>query len=305
VAWARARWIVDGPRTVRRPKVCPVKSINLGISPTAGEPAGRPVLERLAVTLDPARPFLISPPFGTYLRHTRAYSVLGSYTRFPRPGRLGQVLRTVRPLGREPGGEPKGWLNRVGLRNPGWDTCPVGHHDSSWSIISLAPLETTDWDHLERWLDQRFHSPSIEINISCPNVDAHPELPDNAVLQRIIGGGATIIFKLAPVSSSVTTACYLADLGARYIHLSNTLPTPIGGISGAALREANLPLIERIARVLEGAVEIIAGGGIYSPKHLHQYHNAGASRFSLSTAWFWPPRALRVMRSYGRAPGRG
>ena len=290
------------------------------------------------MTLDPARPFFISPPFGSYLRHSRAYSVLGSYTRAPRPGRTMQVLRTVRPLGREPDGSPKGWLNKVGLRNAGWDVWPKSNTRyirASLSvsadlalkefyqkprIVSLAPLADVDWYAIERWLDERFHLPFTEINVSCPNVDAHPELPPDSLIKRMLGGGAIVIFKLAPVPSSVHAALRLADLGARYIHLSNTLPTPAGGISGPLLREVNLPLVEKTANALDQAgfgkrlvlsepgpnqyiinrrkVELIAGGGIYAPEHLRQYRDAGATRFSLATAWFWPPRALRVMRSY-------
>jgi len=48
--------------------------------------------------LDPDRPFLISPPAGTWFRHRRAYSVIGSFTREIRPGRLSRIVRTVRPV---------------------------------------------------------------------------------------------------------------------------------------------------------------------------------------------------------------
>lgn len=47
----------------------------------------------MPILLDPDRLFLISPPFGSYFRHGRAYSMLGSFTTEPRPGRTGQVLR--------------------------------------------------------------------------------------------------------------------------------------------------------------------------------------------------------------------
>lgn len=286
--------------------------------------------------LDPARPFLISPPFGSYLRSSRAYSVLGSFTRLPRSGWLGRVLRTVRPLGRDPDGTPRGWLNDVGLRNPGWDNVETVRYRTSggvrspknWFIYSLAPLETTDWSHLERWLDDRFNIPLVEINVSCSNIAEYPTLPPDGYIKRL--HAATIIWKLPPLPSSVDTALRLADLGARYVHMSNTLPSPAGGISGAALREANLPLVERVASVMlrsghragfdrvstrpgenlapndtirlamNGYVEIIAGGGIYAPEHLRQYRDAGATRFSLATTFMLPWRGYGIIGSLGR-----
>lgn len=251
--------------------------------------------------LSPDRPFLISPPFGNYLRSRSAYSVLGSYTAEARPGRLGQILRTVRPV-------PGGWINAIGLRNPGMDSLPqykrvdANGPFQDHQIVSLAPLADTDWHRIERWLDERRQRVTIEINISCPNVDEHPPLPPRSIVERIAGGGATVIVKLPPLERQALAATdFFVEAGVHYLHLSNTLPSPIGGISGRALRGVNLPLVERIATVVAGwsddQVEIISGGGIYNPEHLRQYRDAGATRFSLATAWFWPPRALNVIQS--------
>ncbi len=142
--------------------------------------------------------------------------------------------------------------------------------------------------------------PHVEFNISCPNVDEHPSLPDKSIIRRILVNAPAAIFKLPPVPGVVATACRLAEYGVKYIHLSNTIPSPIGGISGAPLRELNLPFVESVAEVIP-EVEIIAGGGIYSSTHVDQYKNAGATRFSLGTAWFWPPRAKRVIKQEQQA----
>lgn len=243
------------------------------------------------------KPFFISPPFGSYIGHPRAYSVRGSYTRDARPGRLRQILRTVRPLGYTAEGEPNGWVNKVGLRNPGWNSLPaVGN----WpDIISLSPFEETDWHAIERWLDERGQRPIVEINVSCPNIDEHPSLPSQIMSTRLMAA-ATIVWKLPPLlETHLTSACWLADLGAKYLHFSNTLPSQVGGISGRALREVNLEIVGDVCSSLTSyEIEVIAGGGIYTSKHLQQYRDAGATRFSLSTAWFWPPRALRIMREF-------
>ena len=56
----------------------------------------------------------ISPPFGTYIRSPRFKYVLGSFTLQPRDGLYLQVLKTFRYSFKY-----KGWINRIGLYNPG------------------------------------------------------------------------------------------------------------------------------------------------------------------------------------------
>ena len=251
------------------------------------------------MSLDPEKPFLISPPFGSWFKHRRAYSVLGSFTELPRPGRLGQIVRTVRPV-------PGGWINKIGLRNPGmWSLTSWGEHQ----VPSLAPIDgdPREWQAI---LDYVLYHRSelerpiiVEVNVSCPNTDHPvPALPTDQQLRKFVDTfNLTTIFKLQPLQQSVKTATYLADRGARYVHLSNTLPSDRGGISGAQLLEANLPIVEKVANLLArhySDVEVIAGGGIYDPSHLERYALAGARRFAIGTGWVWPPRARFVIKSY-------
>lgn len=251
------------------------------------------------VPLDPDRPYHIAPPFGTYFTHPRAYSHLGSFTRLPRPGRTGRILGTVRPVPSDAG---PAWINKIGLRNPGiWEiSSRSGYVVKKSHVFSLAPLEITDWNAFERLLDSFLGRLRVEFNVSCPNVDDHPELPHDRQIGRILANCSSAIFKLPPLPASVDVACRLFELGARYVHLSNTISSPIGGISGAPLREVNLPLVEAAARAAPAGCEVIAGGGILSDDHIRQYADAGATRFSLGVAFFWPPRAYRAMRKYHR-----
>lgn len=249
--------------------------------------------------LSSARPFFISPPFGTYFNHPHAYSVLGSFTEYARPGRLGQILRTVRPV-------PGGWINKIGLRNPGMPTL-MHHPVKPHQVISLALIDgdRREWDAIISFVMEytgrhhRLH-PIFEINISCPNTDHPvPAKPDTDHMKRLINAAVPsggLIFKLQPLESSVGLSFFLADNGAEYIHLSNTLPSPIGGISGQEQWKVNLPLVDKVSNMLAGYdLEIIGGGGIYTVDHLKAYTAAGATRFSLSTAWTWPPRAKRII----------
>ena len=83
------------------------------------------------------------------------------------------------------------------------------------------------------------------------------------------------------------------EAGVQHLHLSNTLPTPNGGISGGQLRRINLPIVERLADKYPG--RIIAGGGIYLPEHVNMYQRLGATYFSLSTVWMNPWRAYSLL----------
>ena len=69
--------------------------------------------------------------------------------------------------------------------------------------------------------------------------------------------------------------------------MSNTIPTPKGGISGRHLKEINLHNIERFAKTFTG--RLIAGGGIYDAQDVIDYRNAGATDFSISTVYITKP----------------
>ena len=233
----------------------------------------------------------IAPPFGSYFRPKRALAVLGSFTVQPRRGRTGQVLRTVRPV-------PGGWVNAIGLRNPGINSLP--DFFAANLVVSLAPLAVTDWHDFERWADERGNRMRVEFNVSCPNIDGHPALPTKTQFQRmIIAGSGRVSVKLPPTSNSLALVQFFADAGVQRIHVSNTLPSPAGGISGRVLREANLPLVSAAADWLSTngyRTEIIGGGGIYRIAHAHVYRGAGAAHVSLGTVWMNPLRGWMLYR---------
>ena len=102
----------------------------------------------------------ISPPFGNYLTflpHTIA--IKGSYTVEPRPGLIDQIFKTLRYSY-----ENKGWVNKIGLRNPGIDYGLAKYKPTN--ILSLALLKYTDIDNFSQKIPK---DTNLEINISCPN----------------------------------------------------------------------------------------------------------------------------------------
>ncbi len=136
----------------------------------------------------------------------------------------------------------------------------------------------------------------LELNLSCPNVAeyGHPRRATLEAFARL--PGAAISAKLPP---DLYEASVLAELcleaGIRRVHLSNTLPSLRGGVSGAKLRAVNLPLVAAVARYQPGA-EIIAGGGVYSAEHARQYREAGARHLSLATVFMNPLRGMLLYR---------
>ena len=135
---------------------------------------------------------------------------------------------------------------------------------------------------------------TVEINLGCPNVHRY------GISQKTLKAFTrhfTTIVKL-PATDLIDEVANLAIMaGAHYLHCSNTLPTRRGGESGRLLREWNLPVVTRLSNRYPN-IPIIAGGGIYSIDNVREYEEAGASKFSLSTAWFLPWRALKIISEH-------
>lgn len=223
-------------------------------------------------------PFLISPPFGNYIAYPGCVRVFGTFTPQRRPGLFGAVASTLRPIS-------GGWVNRIGLRNKGIDAVDFAEP----GIYSIAGLSLPGWRYLLSAIPRRPRQ-ILELNLSCPNVDDY-DIADT--LLREFCERATVTVKLPPDRRAIGLADRAVEAGARYLHLSNTLPTSRGGESGKRLKRINLPLVEEIAQ--RHPVPIIAGGGIYEPQDVRDYANAGAAHFSLATIWFNPLKAHRLI----------
>ena len=106
--------------------------------------------------------YFISAPVGNFLQHatlaTNAICVTGTFTLKPRPGRLKQILRTLRYVKTEEGWT---WRNQLGLRNPG--IFKGIENTNSNSVMSISSLEPNDWKILYEIVPKHM---SIELNIS-------------------------------------------------------------------------------------------------------------------------------------------
>jgi dihydroorotate dehydrogenase len=228
----------------------------------------------------------ISPPFGTYLTVPGCISVKGTFTPYRRRGLIPQVLRTVRKV-------DGGWINKIGLRNPGINSIPLEDFDTD-VVYSIASLD-------ENW-SQFLRIPAhiaVELNVSCPNTKEYGL--SNEWLEVFINRWEDLCIKLPPTATR-SQVVDLYDMGMRRVHLSNTLGTPKGGISGYQQKEINLPLVESVANLMLEDLHITAGGGIYTLQDAKDYINAGADSLSLSSVWFNPLKGYRLVTQIQSLP---
>jgi dihydroorotate dehydrogenase (NAD+) catalytic subunit len=209
-----------------------------------------------------------------------------------------------------------GTLNSIGLQNIGVkalikEKAPVW---ASWRvpvIINIAGTTIDDYAQIASQLDRINGISALEINISCPNVEAGGDefgaKPESAAEVTAAVKKATslpILAKLTPNTGEIAeVAVAVAEAGADAICLINTLRgmaiditqrRPLlgkktGGLSGPAIKPVALYMVYQVA----GAVElpIIGCGGIITASDAIEFIMAGASAIQVGTASFINPCA--------------
>ncbi len=243
----------------------------------------------------PARHVIIGAPFGNWFRSSEATSTLGTFTLRNRghlPYRLWRCLRTLRPLR-----GTKGWVNKLGLPNPGlWRQLQSKPLDFKGAIVSIKGFNKAEWGDLAGGLfnlDIMRRPLAVEFNLSCPNVDGGDELKDitrivKGLLGRVRIADPSLIFKLPPVRW-MDYVDPLYDMGARVFHLCNTIPVPQGGVSGYPVKPYSLWAIQEI-KAKYSDVTLIGGGGIYTVDDAEDYQRAGADHVAVASALLSPFR---------------
>ena len=216
----------------------------------------------------------ISPPFGNYISLPYTKSIVGSYTLQERPGLFTQIYNTLYYSYRE-----KGWINKIGLRNPGLSSV-ANTKTLHNKILSLAILHQDDIEKMERMIPK---DQDIELNISCPNVSSS-EISRN--FSRFLNPERKwCSIKLSPLVKPELIAQLYGE-GFRQFHCSNTLPVKNGGLSGKSLIPYTYRTISQLKQYPD--VEIVAGGGIASREIAELYLNHGADHLSISSILFNP-----------------
>tara|TARA_B100000745_G_C20138793_1_gene390382 strand:- start:647 stop:1405 length:759 start_codon:yes stop_codon:yes gene_type:complete len=241
----------------------------------------------------------IAAPFGNYIRHPEAISVTGTWTLNPRGNRFKSIIKTLRYDRKE-----KGWVNRLGLPNPG---LKVGL-DKTWSNQILSIAETSE-DEFLIMEDMIPNTMNVEVNLSCPNLpeSTAPKLIDNdspMIFTALsmesnhspkLVGRKWCIAKVSPFITGEELHHVIDKLNFKQIHFANTIPTKKGGLSGPSLKPYVLQLIHYVRGIWGDAITIIAGGGIKTKNDISEYINEGANHVSLGTVCFNPIRLRKLL----------
>ncbi len=241
-------------------------------------------------------------------------------TDFSRLG--GLVTKTITPAPR--GGNPPqriietagGMLNAIGLQNPGLEDF-VGE---KWAflaglqtqvVVNIAGFSVDEFAFMAARLEELHGIAALEVNISCPNVEAggdnfatRPETAAAVIAAVKRNSRRPIIAKLTPnVTDTTEIARAVVDAGADAVSLINTLvgmaidvnsQRPIlgnitGGLSGPAVKPVALAMVWKVAQAV--SVPIMGIGGIATARDALEFIIAGASAVQVGTANFVNPNA--------------
>lgn len=209
---------------------------------------------------------------------------------------------------------PSGMLNSIGLQNPGVEAFCAG--DLPWLaqqdvpvIVNVVGHRADEYAAVAERLDGESAVDALEVNISCPNVDAGgmafgttcPAASDVVRSVRAVTD-KTLIVKLSPNVTDVTEIARAVEAeGADAVSLINTLlgmvidtrtfrpvlPRGVGGLSGPAVRPVAVRMVWQVAQAID--VPVIGMGGITCPNDAAEFMLAGASAVAVGTANFIDP----------------
>jgi dihydroorotate dehydrogenase (NAD+) catalytic subunit len=229
------------------------------------------------------------------------------------------VTKTVTPRPRE-GNAPiriaeteAGMLNSIGLANPGIDRFLEHYLPRLAELdvplwVSIGGFAVEDYAALASVLDGRDEVQTIELNVSCPNVEETPESAADVVSAARAQTPKPLYVKLSPaVADIAATAVAVQSAGADGLTLVNTirglaldatlrpvLGTAGGGYSGPALKPVALAAVYACYRAT--GLPIVGMGGVTTGAEALEFVAAGARSVALGTVLFSDPAAPNRVR---------
>jgi len=220
------------------------------------------------------------------------------------------VTKTVTPLPRD-GNTPVriaetdvGMLNSIGLANPGIDRFVTRNLPQLEKLgvplwVSVGGFETDDYAEICLRLDDHAAVSAIELNVSCPNVEAPVESTTQIVAAARIATRKPLWAKLSPAVPDIAEIARAAEAaGADGLSLVNTvrglkldtrtlrpvLGPGYGGLSGPALKPIALASVA--ACYAATGMPIVGIGGIQTGLDALEFIAAGARHVALGTVLF-------------------
>ena len=227
------------------------------------------------------------------------------------------VTKTVTPLPREGSAPPRiaetahGMLNAIGLANPGRDRFLVDH------LPRLRELGTPLWVSVGGFRADDYAETcaalegieTIELNLSCPNVDEAADSAAEIVAACRAATELPLYAKLSAAHPDVAdVARAVAAAGADGLSLVNTLRAvaldrnlgPVlargsGGLSGPSLKPVALHAVS-VCHEATG-LPIVGMGGIETGRDALEFVACGATDIALGTVLFADPGAPARVRA--------
>lgn len=226
------------------------------------------------------------------------------------------VTKTVTPEPREGNDPPRiaetehGMLNSIGLQNPGRErflaeTLPALRKLGIPLWVSVGGFSARDYAETCAALEDV----TIELNLSCPNVDEAPESAAEIVSACREATDLQLYAKLSPQLPDIAAAALAVEAaGADGLSLVNTLrglafdektleprlARAVGGYSGPALKPVALAAVYACRRAT--SLPIVGMGGVGNGRDAREFIAAGASAVALGTVLFSDPAAASRIR---------
>ncbi len=250
--------------------------------------------------------------FGKELSRKFNLNVLGSLvikstTEKPRKGNKPPVVTET----------SAGWLNAIGLKNPGiknvfLEKLPwLASHFPNLPIIgSVAGSKISEYINVAKQIIKAPNIALIEINVSCPNVKKggalfgnDPELVEKLTRKIVKISNKPVFMKLTPNVTDIVSIAKAAEKGgADGLTMINTLTgmkinlktkRPVlgnlsGGLSGRAIHPLAINMVYQVRQHTK--LPIIACGGVNNSNDVLEFFMAGANAIEIGSGNFSNPK---------------
>jgi len=275
---------------------------------------GRLTVELAGVTLqNPVMPASGTAAYGQQMAQQLDLNALGglvikSTTAAPKVG-------NPRPTTAE---TAAGWLNAIGLKNPGIDAVLADklpwlatHYPTLPIVGSVAGTTFEEYVTVASQMATAPNVKLLEINISCPNVEkgglafgTDPAIVENLTREIVMAVDKPVFMKLTPNVTDIVSIAAAAEAGgAAGLTMINTLTgmgidlktrQPIlahgtGGLSGKAIHPLAVRMIHQVRQ--QTKLPIIGVGGVFSPEDVLEFYLAGANAVEVGAATYGQPTA--------------
>ena len=211
---------------------------------------------------------------------------------------------------------PAGMINAIGFQNIGVNAlistvAPVWERWAVPAIVNIMGYTLEEYGLLAARLDGVPGVAGLEVNISCPNVEAgglefgqDPQHAAAVVREVAAATSLPFLVKLTPSVADIRPiAESVARAGAHALTVSNTIPAmaidvkrrrPViangfGGLSGPAVKPIAMRNVYLSSSVVD--IPVVASGGIMTGLDAIEFVMAGAAAIQVGTATFLDPEA--------------